>query len=112
MRLIEQRRELAKHRARFGHLGELDIALENTEGTAFENQKPPGFGTLGQHDFAGVKAFERKRGKLALPNHGLVDRSHVGASPFAASINAHRGPFKKYYGAERTRNIVAAGGAH
>ena len=95
MRLIEQRRELAEHCAGFGHLGELDIALEDAHRAAFQNQKPPGFRTLGEHGFAGVKAFERKRGKLALPGLTIVDQSHFRASPFAASMRPVAGHLKE-----------------
>ena len=56
----------------------------------FENQKPPGFRALGEHGLAGVKAGERKRGKLALPGLRIVDQSHVRAPPVVASTDAHR----------------------
>ena len=44
--------KLAEHRARFGHLGELDIPLENADRAAFQNQKPPGLRALGEHGLA------------------------------------------------------------
>jgi hypothetical protein len=79
VRLVEQRGELAEHRAGFGDGRDLRAVFDDRDRAAFQNQKPPGFGALGEHRLAGLIACERQRGELLPPKLGIVNKPHLNA---------------------------------
>src|ERR1700677_2973483 len=76
MRLIEQRGQLTEDHAGLGHPGDLGAILDDTDHTAFENERLPGSRPFAEHRLAGAVAGEWKRGKPRLPSLGVVELRH------------------------------------
>jgi hypothetical protein len=100
-------REVAKHRAGFRHLGDLDAALDDAHRPGFEDHEPPGVGAFGEYGLAGAVACERERGKLCLPDFGVVDRRHIVPlfTPSIEDLMPGR-PREKYYKRKRICNAA------
>jgi hypothetical protein len=111
VRLVEQRGELAEHRAGFGDCCDLRTAFDDRNRTAFENQKPPGFRAFGEHRLARAITRKRKRGEPLSPNLRIVNKPHVNA-PLGRFDCGPCEPREHYYERPQTGNVGRRPQAH
>src|SRR6516165_7964920 len=106
MRLVQQRGELAKHRARLRHLGDLDGIFDDNYRTLLEDQQPARSRTGGEHVLAGLIGNERK-GSDPLQEGGAI--GNQGHATFLASIGTLP-VFRGFMSKRNSISVAAPGG--